>query len=473
MFIIRDMTLQATATGVQSRSDQLAEFICNLDAVSIPDDVLNLVRQHLFDSLGVALAGSTTEFGRSTLAGARALCEGSSSSVIGSAARLPAHQAALVNGVSIHCEDYDDTVYAPIVHPSSVIASSALAVAEQVGATATDTLVAMTAGYEVIIRVGLVAPGQFVAHGFHGTSVCGVFGAAAVAGKLMGLTPDQMMRAFGIAGSLASGIIEYLGDGSSVKRLHPGWAAMSGVSAATYALHGVEGPHYVFEGEHGFYRSFIPGEAVDMAELTRGLGEEWYTPDIAFKLYPMCHFLHAFGDCVLDLRRQHSIRPDQIAAVRCYISPDQTHIVCEPALHKLTPRSPYEAKFSIYFSLAVALIDGEVSIGTYAPEQIERPDVLALAQRIDYVADPESAFPTSFPGRVEIELTDGTIHSAEQYEPRGSRGRPATDADLETKFRDNVKASGVALDADVLLKAVASFSGDATVGELLSAFAPV
>ena len=363
------MGLGNAEAGLQSRSDTLARFVCDLNFESIPEDVTALVRQHLLDSLGVALAGSSTEFADSTLRGASALCEGTASSVIGCAARLPAHQAALVNGVSIHCEDYDDTVYAPIVHPSSVIISSALAVAEAQGSTATQTLTAMAAGYEVIIRVGLAAPGQFVAHGFHGTSVCGVFGATAVAGKLMGLNPEQMMRAFGIAGSLASGIIEYLGDGSSVKRFHPGWAAMSGVSAATYAAHGVEGPHYVFEGEHGLYNSFIPGEAVDFDELTRGLGEEWYIRDIAFKLYPMCHFLHAFADCVLDLQRAHSIRAEDVSAIRCYISPDQTHIVCEPALHKLTPRSPYEAKFSIYYSLAIALIDGEISIGTYTPDR--------------------------------------------------------------------------------------------------------
>jgi 2-methylcitrate dehydratase PrpD len=459
--------------GLRSRSDILAGFVCDLDFESIPEDVTTLVRQHLLDSLGVALAGSATDFAHSTLHGASALCEGTASSVIGSAARLPAHQAALVNGVSIHCEDYDDTVYAPIVHPSSVIISSALAVAEARGATATQTLTAMAAGYEVIIRVGLAAPGQFVAHGFHGTSVCGVFGATAVAGKLMGLNADQMMRAFGIAGSLASGIIEYLGDGSSVKRFHPGWAALSGVSAATYAANGVEGPHYVFEGEHGLYSSFIPGEAVDFDELTRGLGEEWYIRDIAFKLYPMCHFLHAFADCVLDLRREHSIRAEDISAIRCYISPDQTHIVCEPALHKLTPRSPYEAKFSIYYSLAVALIDGEISIGTYTPDQIQRSDVLALAQRVDYVADPTSAFPKTFPARVEIELSDGTTFAQEHYEPRGSRGRPATDTDLEVKFRDNVQASGLSLHPTTLLKSVDAFEGEATVDGLLSAFAPL
>jgi 2-methylcitrate dehydratase PrpD len=186
----------------------------------------------------------------------------------------------------------------------------------------------------------------------------------------------------------------------------------------------------------------------------------------------MCHFLHAFADCVLELRERHEITPERVRSIRCFISPDQLHIVCEPASVKRAPRTTYEAKFSIYYCLALALIDGAVGIGSFSPDQIQRADVLDLARRVEYVRDPGSAFPTTFPGRVEIELTDGTTLAQEYYEPRGSRGRLPTDAELETKFRDAVGSSGLKADVDELLAAVAGFTGPARVADLLARFVP-
>lgn len=460
-------------TGKNSRSDALAGFVHGLCTSNVPADVLNLARLHLLDSIGLAVVGMRTDFARSTLQAVATLGDGTAATVIGTPVRLPPQHAALANGVAIHAEDFDDTAFKPTIHPSSVIVPAALALGEKLNAGADDVLVAMTAGYEVILRLGMAAPGRFLAHGFHATSVCGMFGAAAVAASLIKLSAEQTMRAFGVAGSMSSGVVEYLGDGSSMKRFHPGWAAMGGISAALYAAAGVDGPRYIFEGKHGLFRSFLGNEAVDIDSVTRGLGTSWLTRDIAFKMYPMCHFIHAFADCMLELRERHQFAADQIAAIRCFISPEQVAIVCEPIEHKRAPRTAYEAKFSMPYVMAAALIDGGINLGSFASTQVQRDDVRKLATRVDYVEDTQSRYPVSFSGRVEVLLQDGRRFEAERDSPRGGPDRPPGETELAAKFADNVASSGVELDTAALLALIRKFQGDAPVRQLMQACAPL
>src|SRR5262249_9428487 len=208
---------------------------------------------------------------------------------------------------------FDDTREDAIVHTGSVAVTTALAAGEAVGASGRAVLEAVIAGVEVMCRVGLAVPGKFHARHYHPTSLCGSFAAAAAAGKLHGLTDDQLVHAFGICGSQASGIIEYLADGSWTKRLHPGWAAHAGLLAVHLARSGFTGPETVFEGAHGFYEAFAGGsDHAKLVGLAETLGTTWEIEQLTFKPYPCGSIAHPYMDCAARLRERHGLKPEQI-----------------------------------------------------------------------------------------------------------------------------------------------------------------
>src|SRR5438874_1369839 len=265
----------------------------------------------------------------------------------------------------------------------------------------------------------MAAPGEFHARGWHATAVCGAFGATLAAGRLEGLDRGRLTAALGIAGSFASGIIEHLEDGPWVKRVHPGWAAHSGVVAAGLARGGFTGPATILEGRFGFYRTFLRSEP-DRAPFDT-LGKEWETLRVGFKPYPCCHYNHAYLDCALALRREHRIEPDAIEGIECRVPAGEVPIVCEPRDSKLRPRTPYDAQFSLAYSVAAALVDGRVGLDTYTKDRIRDERTLALAARVEHTVDPASRFPDGFPGWVRVRLRDaGLVARCRDQEARSS-----------------------------------------------------
>ncbi|HET7342929.1 MAG TPA: MmgE/PrpD family protein, partial [Methylomirabilota bacterium] len=275
----------------------------------------------------------------------------------------------------------------------------------------------------------------FHARGWHATAACGVFAAALVAGKLEGLDAGRLTAALGIAGSFASGVLEYLEDGSWVKRVHAGWAGHGGAVASALARGGFSGPATILEGRFGFYRTLL-GVEPDPAPFAT-LGRAWETPAIGFKPYPCCHYNHAYLDCALDLLREHRFAPQTVEAIECRVPAGQMPIVCEPRAGKLRPRTAYEAQFSLPYSIASALLDGRVTLDTYAPSRLDDARRLALAERVTCVVDPESTFPRGFPGWVRVRLADGRTLQARAPDGRGSLARPLPEGAIVEKFRDN------------------------------------
>jgi 2-methylcitrate dehydratase PrpD len=256
-----------------------------------------------------------------------------------------------------------------------------------------------------------------------------------VAGRIERLDPGQLTAALGIAGSFASGVMEYLADGSWVKRLHPGWAGQSGAVATTLARGGFTGPASILEGRFGFYRTYLDVEP-DPAPFDT-LGTHWETPAIVFKPYPCCHLNHAYLDCALELRRAHVFEPGDVEAVECRVPAGQVPIVCEPRPAKLRPRSSYDAQFSLPYSVASALLDGRVGLDTYSTERLAEPRRLALTDRVSHAVDPDSTFGRGFPGWVRLRLRDGRTVEARVPDSRGSLARPLPDEAIAEKFRDN------------------------------------
>jgi 2-methylcitrate dehydratase PrpD len=347
--------------------------------------------------------------------------------------------AALANGALAHGLDFDDTHAASITHASAVVVPAVLALAERDGAPGRDVVRACVAGYEAIARLGMAAPGAFHARGWHATSACGAFAAALAAGTLLGLAPRALTSALGLAGSFAGGVMEFLEDGSAVKRLHAGWAAHAGVLAATLAAGGVSGPATVLEGRFGFYRTFL-GREPDAA-VFETLGREWETPRIGFKPYPCCHYNHAYIDCALRLRREHGVSAEQVAGVECLVPAGEVPIVCEPRAVKIAPRTTYEAQFSLPYVVAAALVDGRVGLATFTPERLGDERVLGLAARVEHAVDPASAFPRGFPGWVRLRLADGRVVEAREPDGRGSVARPLPPDAIVEKFRENASSA--------------------------------
>ena len=419
-------------------SKTIGEFARGLRLADVPAAVVDKAKLVFLDTLGIALASSTMDFGQMAVRVAQKLGGAPDSRVIGSPLKIAAANAVLANGTLAHGLDYDDTLEAAIVHTGCCAGMTALAVAEEVGANGQAMLEAAIVGTEVMCKVGLVAPGKFHARGFHPTALCSTFGAAAAAGKLLGLERDQWSDAFGLCGSQSSGIIEYLADGTWTKRLHPGWSAHAGVIAALLAREGFRGPATVFEGQHGFYRAFAGPTEYDFSKILE-LGAEWEIPRLAFKSYPCGSISHPYMDCALKLKQKYSVEPEHIVAVVCRTAQGPVHRLWEPLANKQQPTSSYGAKFSLPYSIAVMLVRGKAGLEEFTDAAIHDPVVLELAEKVSYELDETIDYPRHFSGHIKIILHDGRVLEENQPHPRGGFEDPLPPQEIEEKFRANAR----------------------------------
>lgn len=372
------------------------------------------------------------------------------SAAFGKARRMPEVWAALYNGSLAHGNDYDDTHSESIVHIGGVVVPTAVALAEKVGASGRDLLTAVVAGYEVAARIGAAASKGLHAQGFHPTGVCGAFSAAAVAGKLMGLSGAQLANAFGVAGSQASGSLEFLSDGAWTKRIHPGWAAHAGIIAAGLARRGFRGPAFEFEGRYSLYALYATNTKPDLARATRGLGTEWEILDTDVKPYPCGHISHPYMDCALRLRDEHGLTPEQIDSIELHVPAAAVPILLEPIADKRRPASSYAARFSMPYAVAVILTRGRAGIDEFSDEAIRDPAASMLCDRTTYLIDDTLPFPHTFPGSLRLRLKDGRELEARMDASRGSREIPMTPAELRQKFTDNARRALPAQRVDAL-----------------------
>lgn len=451
-------------------SQVVARFARGLRLGDVPQAVVDKAKLVFLDTLGIALASSTIDFGRMVLNVAQKLGGPPASRLIGLPVKVASANAVLANGTLAHGLDYDDTLEEAIVHTGCCAAMTALAVGEEMGASGQAVLEAAIAGTEILCKVGLVAPGKFHARGFHPTALCSTFGAAAAAGKLYQLDLSQWRDAFGLCGSQSSGIIEYLADGSWTKRLHPGWSAHGGVIATLLAQGGFRGPSTVFEGQHGFYRSFGGANGYRFEKFAE-LGTVWEIPRLTFKSYPCGSISHPYMDCALRLRQKYGIVPQKIVEVVCRTAEGPVHRLWEPLAQKQSPVTSYGAKFSLPYSIAVILIRGKAGLKEFSEEAIHDAQILGLAKKVRYELDASIDYPRHFSGHVKIRLEDGTVLEENQSHPRGGLEEPLLPQEIEGKFRAN---AGLALRAAQVDRIVDSVGGleqlpsIAVLGDLLS-----
>jgi 2-methylcitrate dehydratase PrpD len=420
-------------------AETLASFTTGLTFERVPLEVTARAKHLMLDAVGIAFASTGFDFADRTWTAMRGLGGDGDTPVIGFPGRLPMRDAALVNGVLIHGLDFDDTHTGGVVHPTASLLPTVLAVGARRRASGTAALAAYVAGVEAAARLGAVARGGFHQIGFHPTGLIGAFACALAAGKLMGLTAEQLVMAQGITLSAAAGSLEFLEDGAWTKRFHPGWAANAGITAAALAQQGFVGPKRAYEGRFGLYRSHLQ-ERYEPAELgvaTRDLAAVWELMQVAVKPFPACHFTHACADAAITLKQEHGVEARGIRHIEALVPAEVVKTVCEPVANKRRPANAYDAQFSIPFIVAAALIRGRFTLAELTPEAISDPDILALAERVDYRVDPASGFPRYYSGELALTTADGRSLNHREHMNRGCGDRPLSEADILAKFRDN------------------------------------
>ena len=415
---------------------RLAEFASSLRAGDVPQRVRTRAVHHILDAVGIAYVSAQKDFAHRALAAVSGLSGSGSVPVIGMAARLPPRDAALLNGILCHGMDFDDTHLDGVVHPTVTSFPAALSAAMLTEASGEAMLLAYVIGMEVTARVGAVGRGAFHDRGFHPTGVAGVFGATLAAGRLMGLCARAMAGAQGIALSMASGSLEFLEDGAWNKRLHPGWAAQAGITAAALAAQGFVGASNPYAGRFGLYNLYAAGGLADrdLSLATAGLGEVWELERTAIKPFPACHFTHASVDAAL-LLRQAGLRPDQVERVEALVPAQVIPVVCEPETNKRRPANTYDAQFSIPFLVAAALTRGQLTLAEL--DATGDREILALADRIGYAVDPETTFPHAYSGELVVHTTDGRTLRQREAVNRGAPDRPLSNEDIVAKYQGN------------------------------------
>ncbi len=397
----------------------------------------------VLDVVGLALAGSETPFGRSTCAAAFALSPEGRSRILGSGERVAPSIAAFANASFAQALEFDDTQNESIVHMSSPAVAAALALSETRRLSGREVIVAIALANEISSRVGLVAPGQFHRRGFHPTGLFAPFGITYLAGKLLGSDAPTLARGAGICGSVAAGLLECWVDGTQSKFLHSGFAAQSGMTAATLAHAGVTGPPTVLEGRFGLFASHLqnPEARRDFDRVIQGLGSRWESRNASFKPYPAAHVLHPYVDAILRAREQHGIAPANVAQIDCPVAEFNVSIVCEPLAEKLAPASDSHARISLQYTIAEALHEGRLGKTAYTEKHLRNPAILALAKRVRYYVDPEFPGPGRFKGAVQITLHDGRVINEVQEHNLGSPENPMNADQLRAKFDEN--AAGI------------------------------
>jgi 2-methylcitrate dehydratase PrpD len=422
---------------METVSQKLAEFTEGLRYEEIPARVIDEIKLHILDVLGIGLAASDMAYAHQILDTIRSWGGHPESSVMNYGDSLPVASVVLANSSFTHGLDYDDTHTESITHASACVVPTALSMGEKLQITGKAFFTAAVAGYEIMTRIGLASPGGFHKHGYHATPICGTFAAGVIAGKLMGLSKDALTNTMGICGSQAAGLQAFLDDGSWTKRLHAGWAAHGGVIAAQLAQRGFIGPKTVIEGRYGLLASHCgPGE-FDSERILHNLGEVWESTRIALKPYPVCHFSHASMDSAKALVKQHHIQPDDVIAGVALVPEKIVPIVCEPLKEMQAPSTVYGALFSLPFCIATIVVHGGARLSNFTEAALKDENVLRLAKKITCRVAAWPEFPRYFSGGLKLVLRDG--REVEHLEPinRGNPDNPLAPDEVRTKFKDN------------------------------------
>ncbi len=419
----------------------VAEFVVDTTVAQIPEDVLELGKKSILDGLGLALAGSVGESGTLVLKYLQNLgLQNGGTRVFGSGMKVPSRFAAFANGVFLHADDFDDTqlaaakdrVYGLLVHPTAPVLPAVLAFSELKGASGSELMHAYHLGVEVECKVAEAISPRHYEDGFHSTGTCGPLGAAAAGGKLLGFDVKQMRGALSIAASQAAGLRENFG--TMTKPFHAGHASESGVVAIDLTSLGWTAADQILEAPRGFFHAY--GGSYDPAAIVDRLGKPWTfaSPGISIKPFPSGSLTHPGMTELLRLMRQEHIKAVDVER----LDVGTNHNMPNALIHH-RPTTGLQAKFSMEFCLAVLLLYGEATLAEFRDEVVDRPEVQAMIQRVNFYVDPdaEKAGFDKMTTILRIHLKNGKTLFGRADFGKGSPADPMTYEEVADKFRSN------------------------------------
>ncbi|EOH7341036.1 MmgE/PrpD family protein [Campylobacter coli] len=417
-------------------SEILADFIFNLQYENIPDAVVQRAKELMLDSLGTAIAASKEECVLNAFKAFENLSTEKNTPVWVNDKKLDPIYAAMLNGIASHALDFDDTHTEAILHASAILTPLCLSYGFHISKDAKKIIKAFIVGWEVAARVGIASKGTFHKRGFHTTAIAGIFGSVSASAVLFDLNKQQIINALGLAGSFASGINEFLSNGSNSKVLHIANAIKNGILVVNFAKNNMSGPLSIFEGRDNIFKCFGIEQECDKTELDKGLGEIWQSMQVSIKPYPSCHFAHGLIDCAIALKND-GLKADEIKSIRCFVDEVPISFICDPLEAKYTPNSAYEAKFSMPFLMALGFFDGKITLKSY--QDLKRKEVLEFAQKITYEKRKSQGFPKYFPGHMEAILQNGKVICKDIFINKGNFDNPLSFEELKDKFINNAK----------------------------------
>jgi len=410
-------------------TQELGRFVSDLTYGQLPEAAIAVAKLGFVDCVGVMIAGSVepvaTIVAKTVLDG----CEKPEAAVLLSERRAPAPLAAWVNGCAAHALDYDDAGG----HRSAILVPALLAEGEALGSSGQEMITAYVAGFEVWSELASRERGHLHERGWHPTGLYGALAAAAAASKLRGLDVERTATALAIAASSASGVVANFG--SMVKPFHAGNSARAGIVAARLAQNGLSASAQALEHERGFLAAVSQHGEVDRTSAATALGREWRiaVQGVSIKKFPTCYCTHRAIDAMLELAAGRPLRPEEVDEIAVCIGKTQKAI-----LHSDAPMTGLQAKFSIQFAMACALVVGKVTLSELVDAVVQRPDLQALMKRVrvELLHDYDPAMPQySTYDQVRVRLKDGsTLESPRVERARGHITRPLGEAELFAKF---------------------------------------
>jgi 2-methylcitrate dehydratase PrpD len=420
----------------------------------IPPQVRHQAKRSLINFFAVTLAGCRSGPIETALRTLAEFSGGRQATVIGRNQRLDAPSAAFLNAAGANVDDFCDTHVATVIHPTAPVAAALLALAELQAVTGSDLLLALVLGNEVQARIGLAMSPSHYNRGWHITSTCGVFGAAAGCGRLAALSERQMVSALGAAATQSAGLCECLG--TPAKSVSVGNAARNGLLSALFAGRGFEGPSEPLAGVQGYYHALA--ENPDLSLITEGWGDRWEIMATSYKPYPCGFVIHPVLDCVLDWRGDNPAAATARVVVR-------GHPLLSIRADRPEISTGREAQVSVQHAVAAALVFGTVGLDQFTDACVRDPKVLELRSKVEVLRDESFA---TIAAAVEIITADGTTHKLVQPAARGSDINPLSDHDLEEKLRMAAAGWKQSYDASPLIDAIWAVDKSADVSSLAS-----
>lgn len=451
----------------QTAASILAEFAADLDLYRLKAETIGKAKFAILDAIGCGIAGAVDP-------AVNVLCR--TLSEIGETGKMPIwgrpdlfspKAAALINGAMIHALEMDDTHSFSSVHAGGPVVASSLSACSLYPVSGPKLIEAVIAGYDISCRLGMAIRGKSPYHrGFHPTGICGVFGAATASGKIIGLDVPGYLNAWGIAGSMAGGLMAYLQNGAWTKKMHPGWASQSGLLASLLARGGYTGPQDIFGGKYNFCGAYA--DMFDPDALTDEIGSRYEINRMSYKRFACCRTIHAPITAALKLRLIPGFRPEAVEEIRAFIADEDLDLVVEPLEKKKHPGTPVEAQFSMPFGVALALAEGDAMPSQFTQEKLNNPLIKFLTEKFQYVVNDDftKRRPLYFPCELRIRIR-GDWHTASVDAPVGDYTSPLSSDQMKEKFHRLCDHSLGMEKAQRLEQRILSFEGEGDTRALI------